>query len=174
MCVKKFSPLLLAVVCFASQAYALPGDYDMYRQQSLKANEVSRAPMAGTVPRGHKPFAYKTIEEAQDKIANSEPRTKNSVWRGKRLFSANCQTCHGIAGDGKGPVGPLLAVPNLLTDFYSSTPDGRIFSVLTLGLRNMPRYGYKFSEREKWDLVNYIRFLQKKFEVSEIVRPEAK
>lgn len=164
--------LIALTILIVTNAYALPGDYDMYRQQSLEANEVSRAPITGTVPRGHKPFIYKTVEEGQDKLINPEAKTKNSVWRGRRLYNSNCQTCHGLSGDGKGPVGPLLAVPNILTDFYSSTPDGRIFSVLTLGLRNMPRYGYKFSEKEKWDLVNYIRFLQKKFEVQEIARPQ--
>ena len=24
----------------------------------------------------------------------------------------------------------------------------------------MPRYGYKFSDQEQWDVINYLRFLQ--------------
>ena len=167
-----FSLFFLSV--FSSvNAFALPGDYDMYRQQSLEANEVARSPVKGTVPRGFKPFIYKTVEDAQGKLKNPVKKDLNSIWRGRRLYSSNCQTCHGKKGDGKGPVGPQLGVPNILTDYYANTPDGRVFAVITLGLRNMPRYGYKFSEKEKWDLANYIRFLQKKVNVPEISRPTA-
>ncbi len=166
--------LIISFVVFffiGTNAFALPGDYDMYRQQSLEANEVARSPVKGTVPRGYKPFRYKTVEDAQANLKNPVKKDLNSIWRGRRLYSSNCQTCHGKNGAGKGPVGPQVGVPNILTDYYSNTPDGRIFAVITLGLRNMPRYGYKFSEKEKWDLANYIRFLQKKVDIPEISRP---
>jgi mono/diheme cytochrome c family protein len=163
---------MLALLLVASPALALPGDYDMYRQQSLKSNEVARSPVAGTVPRGRMPFTY-TLEEGEKNLKNPVAKDMHSVWRGQRLWNANCWTCHGKVGDGKGPVGPQIGVPSLLTDYYSGTSDGRVFSVIQLGLRNMPRYGFRFSDKEQWDLVNYLRFLQGTFDVPEIQRPDA-
>ena len=162
--------IILLFAFFNSSALALPGDYDMYRQQSLQTNEIARAPVKGTVPKGREIFTY-TIEEGANKLKNEIPKDKYSVWRGMRLWNSNCWTCHGKTGDGKGPVGSQLGVPNLLTDYYSKTPDGRVYSVIQLGLRNMPRYGFRFSPKEKWDIVNYLRFLQGKFDVEGIEKP---
>ncbi len=153
------SVILLVVGVFASSAVALPWDYDMYRQQSLEANEVARAPVEGTVPLGYKPFTM-TLEEAEQKLSNPTPLSKNSVWRGQRLWNANCWTCHGKTGSGEGPVGSQLGVPDLTKDFYRQKSDGRIFGVIHYGLRAMPRYGFRFSDAEQWDIVNYLRFLQ--------------
>jgi len=160
-----------ALLSLPSVSMALPGDYDMYRQQSLQTNEVARNPVKGTVPRGREIFTY-TIEEGSKKLKNEVPKDKYSVWRGRRLWNSNCWTCHGKAGDGTGPVGSQLGVPNLLTDYYSKTPDGRVYSVIQLGLRNMPRYGFRFSPKEKWDIVNYLRFLQGTFDVEGIDKPQ--
>lgn len=168
----RFLICLLALVAYANPASALPGDYDMYRQQSLEANEVARSPVKGTVPRGRTPFTY-TLEEGEKNLKNPVEKDMHSVWRGRRLWNSTCWTCHGQAGDGAGPVGPQMAVPSLLTDYYSGTSDGRAFSVIQLGLRNMPRYGFRFSDQEQWDLVNYLRFLQGTFDVPEIQRPES-
>lgn len=153
-----------------ASARALPWDVDMYRQPSLKANEVARAPVPGTVPVGHVPFRM-TADEADGKLTNPVQFDQDSVWRGQRIYSANCATCHGQKGDGKGPVGQWLGVvPNLLDDFYKNRTDGRAFAVIHNGGAVMPRYGFKLSVREHWDVVNYLRFLQGR-EVAEVKRP---
>ena len=162
--------LLLLVFLLPSSAFAFPWDYDMYRQQSLKANEVAIAPVKGSIPLGYKPFNL-TIEEAEQELKNPKSPNLSSVWRGQRLWNSNCWTCHGKLGDGKGPVGPQLGVPNILDKFYSEKPQGRAFAVIHYGLRAMPRYGYKFSDSEKWDIVNYLGFLQKKYEVEGMQHP---
>ncbi len=169
------APFVIAtslVVSLASQAVALPWDFDMYRQQSLKPNEVARGPVKGTVPLGYTPFTL-DVEKA-DGLSNPREANLNSVWRGQRLYNSNCYTCHGKVGDGKGPVGPLMGVPDLHQDLYKSKSDGRFFAVITKGLRTMPRYGYKFSESEKWDIVNYLRVLQGNKEVAGFSAPTAK
>ncbi|MCB0331689.1 MAG: cytochrome c, partial [Bdellovibrionales bacterium] len=46
----------------------------------------------------------------------------------------------------------------------STKSDGHIFSYIHFGgVAIMPRYGYKLSPREHWDIVNYIRWMQKDF-----------
>jgi cytochrome c5 len=152
---------VFCVVDFVALAHALPWDIDMYRQQSLEANEVARAPVKGTVPLGSTPFRM-SVEEAERDLSNPVTFSRNSVWRGQRLWNANCYTCHGKTAAGEGPVGPQVGVPDLLKDFYRQKSDGRVYGVIYHGLRAMPRYGYKFSDAERWDLVNYLRFLQGK------------
>ncbi len=158
---------------FGSSAHALPWDQDMFSQESLQSNEVVRSPVKGTVALGHKPFTM-TADEAEKSLQNPQPVTVHSVWRGQRLYNANCLTCHGKTLDGKGPVGAsgALPVPNLLEDFYKNRTDGRMFAVIHHGGAAMPRYGYKFSEREHWDIVNYVRFLQGLKDVPGMKRPE--
>lgn len=142
-------------------AHALPWDMDMYRQQSFQANEMARAPATGSVPVGHIPWSM-TTEEAATNLKNPTPLSKVSIIRGKRIFETNCRTCHGSSGVGDGPVGKLgvLAVPNILDQTYHAKPDGQVYGVLMNGGANMPRYGYKFSDAERWDVINYVRFLQ--------------
>ena len=154
-------------------AQALPWDIDMYRQESLQAHEVTRSPVKGTVAVGQTPFRM-TLDEADSQLKNPTQATLHSAWRGQRLYNANCVPCHGKKGDGMGPVGAskALPVPNLLEDFYKNRGDGRIFGIIHLGGTGMPRYGFKFSTSEHWDVVNYVRFLQGVKDIPGLPRPE--
>ncbi len=131
---------------------------------------MARAPVKGTVPLGKAIFSL-SAEEAEKNLTNPVPIAFASAWRGRRIWSANCATCHGKNGSGNGPVGPLMQVPSLLADFYKSRSDGRIFYVIHNGGANMPRYGYKLSVNEHWDVVNYLRFLQGA-DIPNLPRPE--
>ena len=150
---------LLGSVSLVENAKALPWDIDLFSQQSLQSNEITRSPASGTVPIGYRAFGL-TKEEADKNLQNPVSPTLSSMMRGRRLYSANCLTCHGPKGDGKGPVAASLPVPNLLEEFYKKRSEGYIFAVIHLGGAVMPRYGYKFSEGEHWDIVNYVKFLQ--------------
>ncbi len=160
-----------SVIGTTAPAYAAPWDADMFSQESLQANEVARAPAKGTVPLGKKPFIL-TADEADKQLTNTIAPDLDSAWRGRRLYNANCVTCHGRKGDGKGPVGASLPVPNFHEDFYKNRSDGRFFAVIHNGGAVMPRYGYKFSESEHWDIVNYVRFLQGIHQVPGLPQPK--
>ncbi|HMO18710.1 MAG TPA: c-type cytochrome [Oligoflexia bacterium] len=142
-----------------STVSALPWDVDMYSQQSLQYTEIARAPVKGTVPVGYKPFTM-TIEEADGVLQNPVPLTDESLWRGKRLWAAQCSSCHGISGESATKIGGLLGAPDLLEDRFKTYSPGRVYATIVWGIRSMPRYGYKLSEGERWDIVNYLRFLQ--------------
>jgi S-disulfanyl-L-cysteine oxidoreductase SoxD len=149
------APVLLS----AAPAKALPWDIDMYRQPSLKPNEAARSPVKGTVPVGRIPFTM-TTDEAEKKLQNPVPADADSLWMGERTWASNCAICHGLRADGQSRVGKLMAAPSLLDDLYKARTDGRIFGVIQNGGVNMPRYGYKFSTKQSWDAVNYLRYLQ--------------
>lgn len=179
MCVRRTllsrGALIAGVVLAPFSAQALPWDRDMARQQSYQPGELARSPAEGTVAVGQRPFNM-TLDEGEKKLENPIPFTLDSVWRGQHFYRVNCLPCHGATGNGKGPVAvnPLavsLAVPNILDAFYKERKDGRIYTIMMMGGSNMPRYGYKFSETERWDIVNYVRFLQGR-NVEGMKRPE--
>lgn len=151
---------LLLPLFVPSVGKALPWDTDMAKQQSLKANEIARNPVKGTVPRGTSvPFTMST-SEAEKSLRNPTQTTKASLARGERLWSSNCIVCHGEKARANGTVSTWLNVPDLTTDFYRGSTDGRVFAIIYNGGAAMPRYGYKFSHAEIWDIVNYLRRLQ--------------
>jgi mono/diheme cytochrome c family protein len=161
--------IVLAIFSPISRVNALPWDTDMYSQQSLKSNEVARAPVKGTVPLGHKPFTM-TMDEAEKSLKNPVAFDSNSVWRGQRLWNTQCLPCHGATAESNTKIGKLVGAPNLLESRFDSYSDGRIYGTIMLGVRGMPRYGYKLSEEERWDVVNYLKFLKGK-DVEGMKRP---
>ena len=81
--------------------------------------------------------------------------------RGDTLFHTFCAVCHGGTGDGKGPVGPRVAAPSLLTPQAQGRSDGYLYSIIRYGRGVMPRYGDKvYRPADRWAIVNHVRTLQ--------------
>ncbi|HEU4700172.1 MAG TPA: cytochrome c [Gemmatimonadales bacterium] len=81
--------------------------------------------------------------------------------RGDTLYGIFCEVCHGQAGDGKGPVGPKVGAPSLLTPRARGYTDGYLYSIIRYGRGVMPRYGDKVYEpADRWAVVNHVRKLQ--------------
>jgi mono/diheme cytochrome c family protein len=81
--------------------------------------------------------------------------------RGDTLYHTFCAVCHGGTGDGKGPVGPRVAAPSLLTPQAQGRSDGYLYSIIRYGRGVMPRYGDKvYRPADRWAIVNYVRTLQ--------------
>jgi mono/diheme cytochrome c family protein len=88
-----------------------------------------------------------------------------SVTRGAELFALHCQMCHGVTGEGNGPIAPFLIKfkpANLTTEVVQSKSDGSIFLTLTDGVDGrMPALNENLTVSERWDVVNFIRTLKK-------------
>ena len=87
-----------------------------------------------------------------------------SIRRGKELFTINCQMCHGVTGEGTGPIAPFLInfkPANLTSDLVQSKSDGSIFLTISNGLDGrMPPLNENLTVSERWDVVNYVRTLK--------------
>jgi mono/diheme cytochrome c family protein len=86
-----------------------------------------------------------------------------SITRGAELFKINCVLCHGTLGKGDGPVAvKLVDKPFDLTSLpIHSITDGGIFYVISAGVPGrMPALNENLTERERWDVVNYVRTLK--------------
>ena len=80
---------------------------------------------------------------------------------GDTLYATYCSVCHGAAGDGRGPVGPRIGAPSLLTGRARAYSDGYLYSIIRYGRGVMPRYGDKvYLPADRWAIVNHLRKLQ--------------
>jgi mono/diheme cytochrome c family protein len=89
-----------------------------------------------------------------------------SLARGKQLFETHCALCHGADGKGVGPFANFLAQfkpADLTTGNPKAISDGAIFITISSGVAGrMPALRENLPEaRERWDVVNYVRSLQK-------------
>jgi len=82
----------------------------------------------------------------------------------KKLVETNCVTCHGASGHGDGPAAAALPPPkpaNWTSDAVQKQSDGEIFWKITNGRGAMPPWKH-LPEKERWEIVNYIRTLKGK------------
>ena len=86
---------------------------------------------------------------------------RESIQRGRNLFSSQCVWCHGPKGDGKGELALAdnLPTPDFTAAQQKKCTDGELFYILTHGHGSMPGQGSRLREKQKWDLINFIRSL---------------
>jgi mono/diheme cytochrome c family protein len=93
--------------------------------------------------------------------------TKNpvkGVGNAKKNIETNCVTCHGASGKGDGAAAAALPPPKP-ADWTSSKvaaeTDGELFWKISNGRGAMPPWKH-LPEKDRWEIVNYIRTLQPK------------
>ena len=88
---------------------------------------------------------------------------QDSIAAGQKIYLKTCALCHGKSGDADGPAVIELNIhPAKLSDPKLATEsDGSLFWKITTGKKPMPAFGKRFSETDRWHLVNYIRTLPK-------------
>ena len=107
-------------------------------------------------------------------LKNPNPSTPQSLATGKRLFDRLCANCHGETGNGVSKTAENLGnagdskPPDLTDDKWDhGSTDGEIFvnirdgvgpNGVMRGLNGKPG----ISDREMWDIVNYVRSLGQK------------
>jgi len=93
---------------------------------------------------------------------NPVTRTPASISAGKKMADQNCAPCHGPGGKGDGPA--AAALPKKPADWTSKVvqdeTDGSLFWKITTGNAPMPPW-QSLPEKDRWNLVNYIRTLKK-------------
>ncbi len=96
--------------------------------------------------------------------------TMGMMRRGQQRFDIYCAPCHGLVGEGDGMVakradqlqeGTWVPPTSLQSDLVRSHPDGKIFDIITNGIRNMPPYGPQIPVADRWAIVAYVRALQR-------------
>jgi mono/diheme cytochrome c family protein len=148
---------------------------DMMVQPAVKAqryddyfpNGISqRVPPEHTVPVGFIPYRWgfnADLAEKELKNPIAGQMTAEVLNVGQKYFETNCMVCHGQMGLGNGPVAAKFPVkiPSLMTDKIRGWTDTRIFHTITMGQGIMGPYASHIPQQYRWQVVNYIRSLQK-------------
>lgn len=132
---------------------------DLWYQQARQARETPRPEPEGSVALRARPH----LDDREDAQAMKAPfaADRASVERGRALFADRCAACHGAAGRGGGPVARSFPpAPDLAYAAVRARSDGFIYATISLGGRAMPRLSEGLDERDRWDLVHFVRRIQ--------------
>jgi mono/diheme cytochrome c family protein len=94
-------------------------------------------------------------------LKNPVRTTPQGVQEAGELFQQICATCHGARGAGDGVLGKSLTPkPANLTDArrMNRATDGELYWKITNGRGPMPSW-QQLPEKQRWELVNYLRTL---------------
>ncbi len=95
--------------------------------------------------------------------------TRELVYRGRERYDIHCAPCHGLSGDGNGPVhiraaalaeGTWTPPTDLRSQTVVDRPVGHLYNSINNGIRNMPAYGPQITPQDRWAIVAYVRALQ--------------
>ncbi|MCB9135374.1 MAG: CopD family protein [Anaerolineales bacterium] len=108
-------------------------------------------------------FVFYLPANTQEFKVNPIPPNPQSIAAGQAIYQIQCLSCHGPTGRGDGPVGLTLIPPP--ADLYRHTqpgihPDGRLYDWITNGFgpdSAMPAFAQILTDKERWNVVNYIR-----------------
>lgn len=170
---------LVLVGCSGGDQPNIEPIQDMMDSPAIKAQEYDegspnnagmRVPPEHTVPVGFEPYAYgldveRAARENKNPIAGQE--TEVIMFTGMKMYDTHCAICHGIKGEASpGRVSEFMALkpPSLLTPKVRDMTDGHLYHIITAGQGIMGPYGHHVRQKDRWQLVNYIRHLQKKAE----------
>ena len=126
-----------------------------------------RVPPKGTKPVGFEPYKY--AEDYDGAVKNPNPiagqMSEEILKVGAKYYETQCAVCHGFHGEGgdKSPVGSKMnkIPPSLHSDKVKSWTDGQVYHVITMGQGLMGAYASHVPQKYRWQVVNYIRFLEK-------------
>lgn len=106
--------------------------------------------------------------DSLSRVPNPVAADARSLANGHRLYSVNCAVCHGDLGDGNGGMRQLNPMygfaPAINGEATAARSDGYIWGMMRNGRGLMSSFN-RIPERERWDVVNYIRGLQGRYGV---------
>ena len=149
---------LVALTACSSRGFLWPAS--MEQQPSIQPLVEARASPEGAVPLGGIEMVADRddVEDAQPPV----PFDSAAEAHGKVLFIRFCTPCHGPEAKGDGPVSSQFPpAPNLRHVSICRRKDGYLYGTLTAGGKAMPPMREGTSSRDRWDLVAFVRALQR-------------
>lgn len=135
---------------------------------NTKDGKTMLLPPRGTIARGKLPFPYgkgeSEAKRAEEELVNPYTKSETRLNRGKEVYENFCLVCHGSQGKGDGPIIPKFPNPPSLTGKrIRKYKDGRLFHIVSRGSGDMPSHAEQISEEDRWNLIQYVRFIQETY-----------
>ncbi len=120
------------------------------------------AQFSTTIVSAQKKPAWVTPKDA-NLVKNPLAGDKSTLAEGKTLYVSNCSPCHGLKGKGDGAAAASLnpKPADHTSSKVQDETDGSLFWKISEGHNPMPTYKTTLSDKQRWELVNYIRTLSK-------------
>ena len=158
---------VIFIFALSSSSFSLPWSTDMWDQPSIKPYEEAREYPKDSVFVNDN--SAEMSREEYEAIETGPNNGKESISKGKILYETYCYSCHGMKGLGDGPVIKNNLRPksyfypvNLTQVQTQNRTDGYIYAYIRYGGKvMMPAYA-SVTEKETWDIVYYVRYLQGK------------
>jgi len=102
--------------------------------------------------------------KSADNLKNPLTPDAVALKEAKIMYTTYCTPCHGDKGKGDGiaAVGLSVKPADHSSVAIQNQTDGALFWEMTEGHNPMPSYKQSFTEKQRWQLVNFIRTLAKK------------
>ncbi|CAN5868593.1 MAG: c-type cytochrome [Gemmatimonadetes bacterium] len=148
---------------------AIPFFSTMREEPSIDPYQLPRLPAAGSVPMANPrgdvpaPFAQTELAEAGATLTNPLTASPEVLLRGQMLYVRHCFSCHGMQGEGNGPVvgpGKFPFAPAVNSGPAADFSDGYLYAITRVGRGLMPSYGDRIHHLDRWAVVMYLRQLQ--------------
>ena len=120
---------------------------------------------AFTIPQDQKKGGPWNIPDKYKTMKNPYKGNAEVTNVGKMLYAKHCKSCHGNLGQGDGPKAATLTTNcgNLSSaTWQNANTDGALYYMTIIGRDEMPNFEKKITtEKERWDIVSFIRTLKK-------------
>ncbi|NBO65927.1 MAG: hypothetical protein EBU88_13985 [Acidobacteria bacterium] len=92
-------------------------------------------------------------------MANPLKGSADAAAAGKNFYMQRCVDCHGKEGKGNGWLSKGVFKPptNLASRVVQANSDGELYWKITNGKSPMPANRIRFTDEQRWQIVNYIR-----------------
>ena len=164
------SPAIEAYVDYGQEPYIVGEDV----ARSQRYTPSSRRPAVGSIPyRGQDQMAFslpypyaqtpEDYERAGAELTSPLMTTKANIEAGEKIYTAMCTQCHGVEGKGDGAMsknGHIAGIPSY-TDKLKDLSVGKMYHTLTWGKGLMGSHASQLSQRQRWEVIEYIKVLQK-------------
>lgn len=156
--------LLLGLSGCQQQMARQPKELTLASSDFFPDGRAARPLVAGTVPRGV-PLdqAFATGLSRGEPVAVLPIKVDARVIaRGRERYGIFCAPCHGLSGEGDGPVvqAGFTPPPSLRDPRLRAMPVGRMVQVMTLGYGAMLPYASRVPPADRWAIAAFIRVLQ--------------
>ena len=128
----------------------------------VRSSMVVAAAIATFVAAGSLGTAWAQGEWKAPADAKNKKNPEKGTDLGKKSVETNCVPCHGPGDKGDGPAAAALnpKPANWTSDKIKKETDGELFWKIENGRGPMPPWKH-LPEKERWQIVNYLRTLQK-------------